>query len=172
MSREYRTVDYRDELLADHSVQRRYADGRTEWRRREGTRVRWRDDSGLRGVDEPLGDRLVKRRIEGDRVLYGRELGYGRTAWSNWVLTVNRTSAGGRVGAVLAAAGAAGLLPAVVDPPQVLTPEQEEELRRQSAEQQSSGGGGGDSAAGDDGSHDGRDDDWSDPGSGSDDDFG
>lgn len=165
--RDYRTVGYRDELLADRTVQRSYADGRREWRRRVGDAVEWRDDRGRAGVDEPLGRRLVKRRIGPDQVLYGRELGYGRTAWSDRVLTVNDTSMGGRVGVILAGIGAAGLLPAIVDPPDLLSAAEEEELRRQAAQSGDSGS----DFAGDDWS-DGGDDDWGDSGSGSDDDFG
>lgn len=167
--RDYRTVGYRDELLADRSVQRRYTDGRREWRRRVGRAVEWRDDRGGSGIDEPLGDRLVKRRIQPDRVLYGRELGYGRTAWSDRVLTVNETSMGGRVGAILAGVGAAGLLPAIIDPPLVLSPEEEEALR-----QQAQSGGSDADWAGDDWTAADEDDDWGDgdSGSGSDNDFG
>ena len=168
MSRDYHTVGYRDELLADRSVQRRYEDGRREWRRRAGATVQWRDDRGRDGVDEALGERIVKRWIRPNGVLYGRELGYGRTAWSDGVLTVNRTSTGGRVGAIIAGIGAAGLLPAVVDPPLALTPEEEEELRQQA---QSSSGGGGDGGGSSDDS-DGSDDDWIDSADGGDDDFG
>jgi hypothetical protein len=163
MSRQYRTVRYRDELLADRSVQRNYDDGRREWRYRSGTVVQWRDDRGRDGVDEALGSRIVKRLIRPDRVLYGRECGYGRTAWSDGVLTVNQTSTGGRVGAIIAGVGAAGLLPAIVDPPFGLTLEEEQELRRQAQASSDGGGGGGESDSGDD--------DWSDPAD-SDDDFG
>jgi hypothetical protein len=158
--RDYRRVGYRDELLADRSVQRSYADGRREWRRRVGGTVEWRDDRGGAGVDEPLGHRLVKRRHADGRVVYGRELGYGRTAWGDRALTVNETSMGGRVGAILAAVGAAGLLGAIADPPDVLTPEQEEQLRQQA--QQS----GGDDWGPDDVDDD--EDEWGDPGTGSD----
>jgi hypothetical protein len=163
---DYRRVGYRDELLADRSVQRSYADGRREWRRRVGDTVEWRDDRGGSGVDEPLGPRLVKRRFHDGRVLYGRELGYGRTAWGDRALTVNETSMGGRVGAILAAVGAAGLLGTIVDPPAALTPEEEEELRQQAQQ----AGGSGDGSDGDWSS----DDDWGDSGSDadSDSDFG
>jgi hypothetical protein len=168
--RDYRRVGYRDELLADRSVQRSYSDGRREWRRRVGGVVEWRDDRGRSGVDEPLGNRLVKRRHGDGSVVYGRELGYGRTAWGDRALTVNETSMGGRVGAILAAVGAAGLLGAIVDPPDVLSAEEEEELRQQA--QQSAGSDGGDWDL--DGGDEGSDDDWGDPGTGtdSDSDFG
>src|SRR6185312_8901217 len=158
-AREYRTVAYRDELLADRTVRRSYSDGRQEWRRRAGRAVEWRDATGVMGVDEPLGDRIVKRTVHPDRVRYGRELGFGRTAWSDGVLTVNRTSRGGRVGAIMAGVGAAALLPAIIDPPDVLSPVEEEELRRQASQQSGSSDSGG-----------GSDDDWTDPGDGSDDD--
>jgi hypothetical protein len=163
--REYRTVSYRDELLADRSVRRAYTDGRQEWRQRAGEVVRWRDNTGATGFDEPVGDRIVKRTTDRGPVRYGRELGFGRTAWSDGVLTVNETSMGGRAGAIMAGIGAAGLLPAIVDPPDVLTPEEEAELRQQAAAQQQSSGGG-DSDSG------GSDSDWTDPGDGGDDDFG
>ena len=170
-AREYRRLGYRDELLADRSVQRSYADGRREWRRRAGATVSWRDDRGGSGVDEPLGDRLVKRGFADGRVLYGREHGYGRTAWGDGVLTVNETSMGGRVGAILAGIGAAALLGAIVDPPDALTPEEEQEIRQQA---QQPGGSGDDWS--DDGGDSWSDDDddgaWGDSGSDGDSDFG
>lgn len=176
MSRSYRTVAYRDELLTDGTARRSYDDGRQEWRRRgPGPVVSWRDDRGNTGTDETIGMRILKRSTSTGAVLYGRELGYGRTAWSDGILTVNRTSLGGRAGAVLAGIGAAGLLSAIVDPPMVLTAADEEALRQQEAARTSSGDGGelavgvGDSG----GYHgDSRDEDWSGTGDGSGDDFG
>lgn len=169
MTRPYREVSFRDELLADGSVRRAYADGRQEWRRRErGSVVTWRDDLGRSGVDEQLGGRIVKRRIAPDTVLYGRDIGYGRTTWSDGTLTVNQTSLGGRAGLIIAGIGAAGLLPAVVDPPFALTPAEEEALRQQQAQQASSSSGSGDSG----GSSDTSDADWAGVGDGADDDFG
>lgn len=162
----YRTVGFRDELLADRSVQRVYADGRREWRSRgPGPLVSWRDDGGRSGADELLGGRIVKRRINRGGVVYGRDLGYGRTTWSDGVLTVNETSLGGRAGAILAGIGVAGLLPAIVDPPFALSPAEEEALRQQQAQAQNSadGGGGGDPAG---------DEDWSGGSGDGDGDFG
>lgn len=168
MTRRYREVAFRDELLADCSVRRAYADGRQEWRRRApGFRVTWRDDTGRTGVDEQLGSRIVKRRIDPDTVLYGRDIGYGRTTWSDGTLTVNRTSLGGRTGLIIAGIGAAGLLPAIVDPPFAMSPQEEEQLRQQQAQQASSGGG--DSGGSGDTSSDA---DWVGASDGADDDFG
>lgn len=174
-TRTYRTVAFRDEVLTDGSVRRAYDDGRQEWRLRgPGPRVSWRDDRGRTGVDELLGERIVTRRIEPDGVLYGRELGYGRTAWSDGVLTVNETSLGGRAGAILAGIGAAGLLPAIVDPPLMLTTAEEEALRRQHARQE---GRTSDRSAGTDSTYSTasdqpRDEDWSWSDDGHDGDFG
>ncbi|MEV0109867.1 hypothetical protein AB0H42_26495 [Nocardia sp. NPDC050799] len=160
MSR-YQQLAYTDELLADDTVHRRYADGRQEWRRRgPGATVTWRDDRGDSGVDEPLGRKIVKRTLRDGSVRYGRESGYGRTLWSDGVLTVNRSSFGGRLGAILAGVAGGALLGALVLPPMSLTPEEEGELRNQAA-QSSSGSG---ETGGDYG-------DWDD-GYGDDDDFG
>jgi hypothetical protein len=162
----YRDVAFTDELLSDGSVHRRFSDGREEWRwRGPGGVVHWRDNRGGTGTDEALGGRIVKRLYTNGRAVYGREQGYGRTAWSDQTLTVNRTSFGGRVGALLAAAGAGFALGAIVAPPLAMSPFEEEELRRQQAQanQSSSDSGGGD--GGDDGG-------WGDDGMDSDDDFG
>ena len=51
-------------------------------------------------------------------------------------MTVNRTSFGGKVGAILAGVGGAFLLGSLIAPPLMLDPGQEEELRRQQALQQ------------------------------------
>lgn len=176
-----REIGYTDELLADRSVHRTYEDGRQEWRRRgpAGT-VHWRDDQGATGTDELLGDKIVKRTLADGAVTYGRDLGYGRTLWGRGeTLMINRTSFGGRMGAVLVGIGVASLaVTAAQLPPLSLTPEEEEELRQQ-ARASSSGGGdaGGADGGGDDG--DGGSDadwdggDWGDDGGGwSDDDFG
>lgn len=163
MSGPYRTIGYRDELLADGSVRRAYSDGRQEWRHRgPGGQVTWRDERDRTGADELLGGRIVKRRIDRGQVIYGRELGYGRTAWSDGILTVNQTSLGGRAGAILAGIGAAGLLPAIVDPPFSLTPAEEEALRQQQAASGGGDSGGGDSGgSGGESSDEPRDEDWS-----------
>ncbi|WP_019929943.1 hypothetical protein [Nocardia sp. BMG111209] len=155
----HRQITYTDELLADGTAHRRYSDGREEWRNRTpaGT-VSWQDSQGNAGVDEPLGKALVKRTFRDGRVVYGREGGYGRTLWSGGVLTVNRSSFGGRVGIILAAVAGGALLTAMAMPPDVLTAEQEEELRRQAAGQQSSSDGGSDDSGwGDDSGDDSGD---------------
>lgn len=162
----YRDVSYTDELLSDGSVHRRFSDGREEWRwRGAGSIVHWRDNHGATGTDEALGGRIVKRAYSDGRAVYGREQGYGRTAWSDSTLTVNRTSFGGRVGTILAAAGAGFALGAIVAPPLILSSFEEDELRRQQAQagqsNSSSDGDGGDGS-----------DWWSDGDSDSDDDFG
>ncbi|MEV0774455.1 hypothetical protein ACIBLA_33925 [Streptomyces sp. NPDC050433] len=162
-----REITYTDELLADRTVHRRYSDTRQEWRSpvggASGRVVRWRDESGRSGTDELLGRRIVKRVYEdGRRTIYGREAGYGRTLWSDGVLTVNRTSFGGRLGTVLGAVAAGAVIGGLTMPPSSLSPEEEEELRRQAEASSSSGdgGGSGDAGYGDwgDGSGDGDDD--------------
>ncbi|MFB8776455.1 hypothetical protein [Streptomyces broussonetiae] len=173
-----REIGYTDELLADGSVHRSYEDGRQEWRRRgPGGVAHWHDDRGGSGTDEPLGRRIVKRTLADGSVTYGRDIGYGRTLWGarGDVLMVNRTSFGGRMGAMLVGLGVTGLaVTAAQLPPLHLTPEEEEELRQQAQASSSSSGGG------DDTSYDGTvdDDDWrggdwgDDDGAWSDDDFG
>lgn len=166
----YREISFTDELLADGGVHRRYSDGRQEWRWRDQRQpvVHWRDNQANSGTDEQLGQRIIKRRFATGQVLYGRDLGYGRTVWSDGILTRNRTSFGGRMGAILAAAGAGALLGAVVAPPLAMSADEEEQLRQQQA-----GGGGG--SGGDAGSSGGTtgDDDWDDDTSDGDDgDFG
>jgi hypothetical protein len=138
---ERREVAFTDELMADGGVHRSYADGRQEWRwLREGGVVQWRDDRGDSGTDELLGRRIVKRVSSQGRVVYARELGYGRTVWGRGeLITINRTSFGGRVGAIIAGLGAGLLLGPVLLPPQTLTPDQEEELRRHAEQVRRSG---------------------------------
>jgi len=162
----YRDVTFTDELLSDGSVHRTFSDGRQEWRwRGTGTVVQWRDNTGVSGTDELLGNRIIKRMFADGRVLYGRDQGYGRTAWGDQTLTVNRTSFGGRAGAFLAAAGAGFALGAIVAPPLAMSAFEEDELRRQ-AQSSSSGGDGGGGDGGDDGA-------WTDnDGGASNDDFG
>ncbi|MER5985182.1 hypothetical protein [Streptomyces sp. NPDC001787] len=173
-------IGYSDELLADGSVHRRYEDGREEWRHRERSHhhlVRWHDNRNASGTDELLGDRIIKRTLADGTVTYARDIGYGRTLWGRGeTVMVNRTSFGGRTGAMLAGLGVAGLaITAAQLPPLSMSPQEEEALRQQQAQSQSSagdsgGGGGGDS--GDGGSHD-WDAGWSDDEvAWSDDDFG
>lgn len=145
-----REVTYTDELLADRTVHRRYSDGREEWRTRlPSGGVTWRDNHGRSGTDEPLAERLVKRTLADGSVLYGRDVGYGRTLWRDGVLTVNRSSIGGRVGLILAGVAGGALLGSLVWPPDELSFAEEEALRQQLQTQQtnstdSGGGGGGD----------------------------
>ncbi|MFD8967226.1 hypothetical protein ACFV0C_19910 [Streptomyces sp. NPDC059568] len=179
-----REIPYRDELLADRSVHRRYEDGREEWRRREsGTTVRWHDNLGASGTDELLGQRIVKRQFSDGSVVYGRDIGYGRTVWGqDGTVLVNRTSFGGRMGVLLGGLGLATLaVTAAQYPPVSLSPEEEEELRQQAQSSSSGGGdGGGGDTSGDTGGDGGDGGDWDsgdswnsdDGGSWSDDDFG
>jgi hypothetical protein len=184
---DYRTVSFTDELLADGSVHRRYSDGREEWRRRgDDGIVHWRDSVGGTGTDEPLAERLIKRTYAANgRTVYGRDQGYGRTAWGDRTLTVNRTTFGGRMGVVLAAIGGGLLLGAIVAPPVMLSPVEEEQLRQQLAQQQqpprdsgsgTGGNGGGGDSGGDSGGRDHPEDfdghGNDDTGAGFDDDFG
>ncbi|MFJ8599841.1 hypothetical protein ACIREM_14165 [Streptomyces shenzhenensis] len=169
-----REIGYTDELLADRSVHRSYEDGRQEWRRRgPAGEVHWRDDQGGTGTDELLGSRIVKRTHGDGTVTYGRDIGYGRTLWGRGeTVMINRTSFGGRMGAVLVGLGVAGLaVTASQLPPLSLTPEEEEELRQQAHSSSSGGGEVGYDGSGSDDDWDGGD--WSDDGGGwSDDDFG
>lgn len=129
-----RTVTFEDEPLADGTVCRRYDDGRIEWRRHtDATHAAWRDEHGLTGSDELLGDGIVKRVHADGRVEYAREQGFGRTAWSGGLLTVNRTSLGGRAGALLTMLGVSTWMGTISPPPETLTAAQEEELRRRAA---------------------------------------
>ncbi|ACL26271.1 hypothetical protein [Chloroflexus aggregans] len=139
-NRQYEVVRYRDELLPDQSVRRIYSNGVTEWRRRlpDGT-VAWQDSRGQHGTDELLGEGIVKRVANG-RVFYGKEQGYGRTAWmidGRPTVTVNETSFGGRLGEMLTMVGLTGMMGAIVWPPLMLSPEEEQQLRA-AAQQQSS----------------------------------
>jgi hypothetical protein len=157
----YREVDYTDTLLADGTAHRRFSDGREEWRQRTGPGlVRWRDNQGAIGTDEALGPKIVKRTYRTGHAVYGRELGYGRTVWGDGTLTRNRTSFGGRMGALLAAVGAGALLGAVVAPPLALSPFEEDALRQQAQQQPASGDSGGDADWSDDGGSDDNDDDF------------
>ena len=95
MPANYQTIEYTDELLADKTVCRRYNNGRIEWRKRlDDTRIEWRDNQSQQGIDELLGDSIVKRTFGNNPPTYGREQGYGRTLWSNNLMTVNKTNFG------------------------------------------------------------------------------
>jgi hypothetical protein len=136
MPTNYQTIEYTDEVLADKTVCRRYNNGRIEWRTKvDETKIGWRDNQSIEGVDELLGDGIIKR-IYSNQTVYAREQGYGRTLWSNNMLTVNKTNFSGKVGLILAGIGGAFLLGSLVAPPMMLGTEQEEEMRRQQALQQ------------------------------------
>ncbi|MFB6889277.1 hypothetical protein ACFCX4_08185 [Kitasatospora sp. NPDC056327] len=169
-----RHLGYRDELLADGQVHRRYEDGRSEWRRRGTDRqIHWHDSLGRSGTDEPLGRDLVKRRYADGATEYGRDIGYGRTVWADGLVTLNRSSFGGRLGVVVGALGVAGVaaITAAQLPPTALSEAEEEELRAEARRQQASGGdGGGDGSGGGDVSVDGSSGNHADPAS--DDQFG
>ena len=141
MQENYIVIDYTDELLPDKSVRRIYSDGVQEWRKLQADgRVVWQDSSGKKGVDEMLGDGVIKRQFSDGTVTYGREQGYGRTVWLDEVnepyITVNKSSFGGKVGAVLAGIGAGMLIGSVVMPPTVLSAAEEELLREKYRQQQ------------------------------------
>lgn len=159
-------LPFRDELLADRTVHRSYADGREEWRSRDGGLVRWRDNRGRAGTDELLGQRIIKRTYADGSVEYARDVGYGRTLWRDGTVTVNRTSFRGRLGAVLAVVAGGVLLGSMTPPPAEMTAAEEEALRQQAQAASSGGGGGG----GDSGGYGDWDDD--DDGGDADGDFG
>lgn len=163
-------VTYTDELQADGSVRRNYSNGVFEWRRRlPGGRVEWENSVGQAGVDEALNAEIIKRTLREGHMLYGREQGYGRTAWGgpDRMITVNKSSFGGQVGTVLAGIGAGALMGGIIWPPDSLSAAEEEALRQQ-AQQPGGDGGGGDGGDGDwDSGGDGNGDGW-----GSDSDFG
>lgn len=120
--------------MADGTICRRFEDGHTEWRTRlPDDRVSWRDGTGGQGVDELLGDGVIKRVHAAGKVEYARDQGYGRTAWGNDTLTINRTALVGRLGGGLAAVGLGAAAAAIVAPPLSLSAAEEEELRRRKA---------------------------------------
>ncbi|MER0241672.1 hypothetical protein AAHZ94_06470 [Streptomyces sp. HSW2009] len=130
-------------------------------------------DREAAGTDELLGEGIIKRVAADGTVSYGRDIGYGRTLWGRGErVLINRTSFGGRTGAVLGALGVATLaITAAQFPPVSLTPAEEEALRQQQAAQSAQGGSGsGDTGGGEDegweGSWDADDGGWAD------DDFG
>lgn len=169
----YEVVRYRDELLPDKSVRRTYSNGVTEWRRRlpNGT-VAWQDSRGQHGTDELLGKGFVKR-IANGRVLYGKEQGYGRTAWiidGRPTVMFNETSFGGRLGEMLAIIGFAGVMGAIVWPPLTMSPEEEEELRAAMQQRHSSSSGTSSDTSGSD--TDSATSSWDGDSSGADSDFG
>jgi hypothetical protein len=153
MPPDYQTIEYKDEVLADKTVCRTYNNGRIEWRKRlDDRRVEWRDNQSQQGIDELLGDGIVKRTNGNQPPIYGREQGYGRTLWSNNSLTVNRTSFGGKVGAILTGMGGALLLGGLIAPPLMMSNNEEEMLRQKALQQQQNTGDS--SSSGDGGSWD------------------
>ncbi|MFN3374210.1 MAG: hypothetical protein ACK44M_11650 [Chloroflexus sp.] len=168
---QYDVVRYRDELLPDESVRRTYSNGVTEWRRRlPNGIVSWQDSRGQQGTDELLGKGFVKR-IANGRVLYGKEQGYGRTAWiidGRPTVMFNETSFGGRLGEILATIGFASVMGAIVWPPLTMSPEEEEELRAAMQQHSSSGA----SSIGSDSTADSTSSSWDGDSSDADSDFG
>lgn len=161
---QYRRIEFSDVRMADGGVHRQYSDGRHEWRWRDGpVLVRWRANDGSTGVDERLARRYVKRTVDGGGTRWGRDVGYGRTVWSDGTMTQNRTSFDGRLGALLAVASLITLAPAVA-PPVPPTADLEAALRREQAQRAardgssgsgSGGSGGGGSGSGDPGGSEG-----------------
>ncbi len=132
-------IGYQDERMADGTVCRRFDERRTEWRTRlPDERVGWRDASGATGTDELLGDGVIKRTHGDGRVEYARDQGFGRTAWANETVTINRTPVAGGTGAGLAAVAVTA---AFLAPPLSLTAGEEEALRRRRADAGSVEGG-------------------------------
>lgn len=123
-------VTFVDEILSGGGVFRRYSDGVEEWRWRDPDGVVWwRDSRHRHGTDEPLRGGLVKRTLLDGHVLYGRDLGFGWTAWSDTRRTLNLTGSPAGLAAMLARVGSQALL-SVRRPPPSLTPTEEERLRR------------------------------------------
>lgn len=150
---DYKIIYYSDELLADNTVSRLYSNNNREWRKKsDDGRIEWHDSNGARGADELFGDGIVKRAF-GDRqqiVIYGREQGYGRTLWSNNILTVRRAASGKHAGEALAAVAGVALLYGLVAPPAALSAAEEEVLRQKRLQEQQAAGSnssGGDSGA-------------------------
>lgn len=126
-------MTFTDELLSDGGVHRRISDGVEEWRWRdpEGT-VWWRDNQNRHGTDEPLRGGIVKRTYRDGHVLYGRDIGFGWTHWSDRSLTLNVTDLPGGPVTLLVRVGPRALLGMLPAPPAFLDPRQERELRRSS----------------------------------------
>jgi hypothetical protein len=135
MSRHGETT-YADEVMAGGGVCRRYSDGREEWRWRdpEGT-VWWRDNRQEHGTDEPLRGGVVKRTHLDGRVLYGRDVGFGWTIWTDGRRTLNRTDAPAGLVALLLRVGAPALLGVVPPPPPWLSPPEQARRRRDGREE-------------------------------------
>lgn len=124
-------VTFIDEVMAGGGVFRRYSDGVEEWRWRDPDgAVWWRDNRGRHGVDESLGGGLVKRAFLDGRALYGRDVGFGWTAWSDGRRTLNVTNSPAGLVALLVRAGSQALLAVTRWPPPSLTPTEEARLRR------------------------------------------
>ena len=130
-----REVTFVDEVVSGGGVFRRYSDGVEEWRWRDPDGVVWwRDNRRRHGTDEPLCGGLVKRMTLDGGVLYGRDVGFGWTAWSDGRRTLNVTGTPAGLAAMLARVGSQALLSIVRPPPSSLTPTEEERLRRRPAE--------------------------------------
>jgi hypothetical protein len=128
-------VTFVDEVLSGGGVFRRYSDGVEEWRWRDPDGlVWWRDNRHRHGTDEPLRGALVKRSFLDGHVLYGRDIGFGWTAWSDTRRTLNLTGSPAGLAALLARVGSHALLSVRRPPPRSLTPTEEERLRRRPSE--------------------------------------
>lgn len=133
MTAAYKIITYCDKLLADKSVRRSYSDGRYEWRRRlPDGRVEWQDSTGHAGIDELLGEGVLKRSFTSGQIVYAREQGYGYTLWGGDepLLTVNQSAFVGRVAQLLAEVQEQGGLATFVLPPERLNPAEEQQLRQ------------------------------------------
>lgn len=132
-------VTFVDEVMSGGGVFRQYSDGVGEWRWRDPDGVVWWRDSRRRhGTDEPLRGGLVKRMLVDGRVLYGRDVGFGWTAWSDGRRTLNVTGSPAGLVAMLVRVGSQALLYAMrPPPPSSLTPTEEERLRGRPANRRS-----------------------------------
>jgi hypothetical protein len=124
-------VTFVDKILSGGGVFRQYSDGVEEWRWRDPDGlVWWRDNRQRHGADEPLRGGLVKRTFLDGHILYGRDVGFGWTAWNDGTRTLNVTGSPAGLAVLLAGVGSHALLSVLRPPPTSLTPTEEERLRR------------------------------------------
>jgi hypothetical protein len=123
-------VTFIDEVMSGGGVFRRYSDGVEEWRWRDPDgAVWWRDNRQRHGSDASLRGGLVKRMFLDGRVRYGRDVGFGWTAWNDGRRTLNLTGSPAGLAALLVRVGSQALLRVMRPPPSSLSPAEEARLR-------------------------------------------